>query len=901
MESLGGKGMKKLQIKFLIIFCIFFLIGASVKPIKVGGLPPGSGYQGKDQLSSAVSLRLDREFGKMPLYFIANQGQTDRRVAFYIQGKDKTIYFTSEGLTIALTKSRKLELSNLKRKLKDKGSRGERNGRESLLSLGLGQNEDEGNGSYERWVVKLDFVGTNPGVTPVGLEETGTVISYFKGKPEEWKTGIPTYSKIIYRDLWPGIDLVYFGTVNKLKYEFIVHPGADPGKIKLSYRGATEVKVNDEGRLEVITPIGVFEDDVPVAWQEIEGKRRTIPLSYRLEKRGIYYDRWDGLGVLTEEYEPCVYSFEVGEYDKTHDLVLDPAILIYCGYIGGSGKDYGMSIAVDSYGNAYVTGYTSSSEATFPVRVGPDLTFNGGESPAFYYDAFVAKVNSSGTALVYCGYIGGSDEDRGMGIAVDAYGNAYVTGFTDSSEVTFPVIVGPDLTYNGYYFHDAFVAKVNPFGTGLVYCGYIGGSSTDKGLDIAVDRFGNAYVTGYTCSPQYWGFPVIIGPDLTQNGLEDAFVAKVNSSGTELVYCGYIGGDMYTYGYSISVDSFGNAYVTGETDCNEFTFPVTVGPDLTYNGGYRDAFVAKVNASGTTLVYCGYIGGSGTEISCGIEVDSSGNAYVIGYTYTNEETFPVAVGPDLTHNGGYSDVFISKIHYSEEALGINVISPNGGEFWPRGSTQSIIWSSFGLEGDVTIDLHKGGIFYSRIGSAQAASGKFSWAIPSDFPLGNDYKVRIYQGSIGDYSDNDFSIVESQIITSVSLSEINPSLSPQGEMIESRATTYRYYWIRDQNNNLVAPTSASIELISPYFPSEAFSAAIIANGILQIGIDFSKNTAPANPSNPLTFAFPDKMDIGANLNVPIRSKPAPFTLYEIPDSFSREFTLFAGGSAGADLG
>ncbi len=285
--------------------------------------------------------------------------------------------------------------------------------------------------------------------------------------------------------------------------------------------------------------------------------------------------------------------------------------------------------------------------------MGPDLTFNGGP-----FDAFGAKVNAAGTALVYAGYIGGSGEDRGTGIAVDGAGNAYVTGDTSSTQATFPVLVGPDLTFNGGLF-DAFVAKVNAAGTALVYAGYIGGSDSDLGFGIAVDGTGNAYVTGQTVSTEA-SFPVSVGPDLTYNGANDAFVAKVNASGAALAYAGYIGGSSDDLGAGIAVDVAGNAYVTGRTSSTEATFPVLVGPDLTLNGGPTDAFVAKVNAAGTALVYAGYIGGSDDDFGHSIAVDGAGNAYVAGETLSTEATFPVGVGPDLTFNGA-TDAFVAKV------------------------------------------------------------------------------------------------------------------------------------------------------------------------------------------------------------------------------------------------
>jgi len=615
----------------------------------------GAGGQGpKVQTASAqtssipgsAAIKIDRDFGKMPLYFIPNQGQVDARVAYYLQGKDKTIYFTSEGLTYLLSeRSAGEQTAGKTASVKER------------LSINPAERELRSRRDQRRFAVKLDFVGANADVRPSGEEKTGAVISYFKGKPEEWKAGLPTYSRIVYKNLWPGIDVTYYGTVDKMKYEFVVHPGSDPSLIRLAYRGASAVDVNEEGRLEVRTPAGGFADDRPVGYQEIDEKKMDVALSYLLEAQIVKEPGPSGEETVTKSY---VYGFEVGTYDRTKPLVLDPAVLVYCGYIGGSGDDRGYGIAVDGSGNAYVTGETTSTEATFPVTGGPDLTYNGGSN-----DAFVAKLNASGTALVYCGYIGGSYYEYAYGITVDGLGNAYVAGLTSSTEATFPVVGGPDLTHNGDA--DAFVAKVNTSGTALVYCGYIGGSDYDYGYGIAVDGSGNAYVTGRADSTEAT-FPVTGGPDLTHNGGNyDAFVAKVNASGMALIYCGYIGGSGYEYALGIAVDSTRNAYVTGYTSSTQATFPVKGGPDLTYKGGSTDAFVAKVNASGTALVYCGYIGGSDSDYAYGIAVDGTGNAYVTGYTFSTEATFPVNVGPDLTQNGGY-DAFVAKVNASGMAL-----------------------------------------------------------------------------------------------------------------------------------------------------------------------------------------------------------------------------------------
>lgn len=558
---------------------------------------------------AADRAAVEQSFGSLPLYFIENQGQIDSEsVAYYVKGADKTLYFTAEGITFALA-----------------GTDGEEAG---------------------RWAAKLSYLGARDGVRPEGQEKQKAVFSYFKGKPSEWKTEVPTFSRLVYRDLWPGIDLVYSGTVNELKYEFVVAPGVDPSAIRLAYEGVTALSVNEAGELQIETGVCSFADGRPYAYQEFDGARQEVPVSYTLDAESS-----DG---------PHSYGFALGDFDPEKPLIVDPAVLVYCGYIGGNSWENGAGIAVDSEGNAYVTGDTWSSQWTFPVKVGPDLTYN---STLYAGDAFVAKVNADGTGLDYCGYIGGHYWDTGTGISVDSQGCAYVTGYT-SSWWDFPVKVGPDLGYNGMSedYPDGFVAKVDAQGTNLVYCGYIGGENRDRGNGIAVDSEGNAYVTGETKSDETH-FPVLIGPDLTFNGGYDAFVARVKADGTGFDYCGYIGGAYDDHGNGIAVDGQGSAYVAGDTVSGEANFPATVGPDLSSNGS-DDAFVARVNSQGTALDYCGYIGGTQADQGYGIAVDSGRNAYVTGTTASDEASFPVAVGPDLTFNdfGPWSDAFVAKVN-----------------------------------------------------------------------------------------------------------------------------------------------------------------------------------------------------------------------------------------------
>ncbi|MBM4432042.1 MAG: hypothetical protein FJ026_17090, partial [Chloroflexi bacterium] len=272
----------------------------------------------------------------------------------------------------------------------------------------------------------------------------------------------------------------------------------------------------------------------------------------------------------------------------------DGTELLYCGYIGGSGYDSGLNVAVDGSGNAYVCGHTLSDESAFPLMTGPGLTYGGGSQRG---DGFVAKVRADGTGLTYCGYIGGDQDDSVEGVAIDSLGSAFVTGWTSSSEATFPITntTWPSSTvYNGGA-SDAFVAKVHPSGAVLSYCGYLGGSGEEQAHDIALDALGHAYVTGFTGSDERT-FPVVVGPDLTHNGGYDCFVAKVDPIASGLVFCGYFGGTGNDEGWAIVADQLENTYVTGQTSSTEGSFPVFRGPDLVYNGGLHDAFVAKVSA-----------------------------------------------------------------------------------------------------------------------------------------------------------------------------------------------------------------------------------------------------------------------------------------------------------------
>ncbi len=878
-----------------LIACISLLTPGNGIPAVAGRIshPPSA-------LAKRI-LEVQPHFGDMPVVLVPNLGQLDGEVDYYIQGKDKAIYFGAEGVTFALAGADGKKAAGIP----ENGEPGKRMPSDRMTAPAPLADRQPGEASG--WVVKLDFVDASPGVNPVGTDKTGTVISYFHGGRENWKTGLTPYSRIVYANLWPGIDLAYSGTMDKLKYEFIVHPGADPSRIRLAYRGASSVAINGEGRLAVSTPAGGFEDGVPVAFQENSGNRMSVPLAYNILDRAAGSADQDTAG--DNEGPAVTWGFSVGSYDRTRTLVLDPMVMIYCGYIGGPSYDYGYGIAADKNGCAYVTGYTYSMTPGFPAKVGPDRTFNGGNT-----DVFVAKLTADGTALTYCGYIGGSGDDFGYGIAVDASGNAYVTGYTNSNQRTFPVAKGPGLILSGNY--DAFVAKVNAGGTALDYCGYIGGAGQDYGRSIAVDTSGNAYITGYTNSTEST-FPVVGGPSLIQAGNYDAFVAKVNAGGTALDYCGYIGGSGQDYGRGIAVDTSGNAYVTGYTnstestfpvsgtsdssanggfdafvakvdpqgaslvysgfiggsgedvgtaiavdpvgnafitgytDSSESTFPVTAGPDLAYNGGFYDAFVAKVRVEGYSLLYCGYIGGSGYDVGTGIAVDGRGYAFVTGYTASTEGSFPVKGGPSLTHSGSY-DAFVAKVDITGASLefcgyvggsnsdlgmgialdtdgsgnvyltgntystaatfpvtsgpdltyrgnrdgfvakindtSVDVISPNGGESWHVAFTKNITWLTSGIVGNVKIEYSPDdGTTWTEIVSSTENDGTYAWIVPEE-AVSTTGLIRVSEAATGDPADM------SDAVFTVSNDPIIVVTSPNGGESWLMGSTQNITWI-----------------------------------------------------------------------------------------------------------
>jgi hypothetical protein len=502
-----------------------------------------------------------------------------------------------------------------------------------------------------RTTVRMQLLNANPQQRPVG-DKPQTAFSnyYFGSDPEKWRTGVVRVAEVKYEQVYPGVDLVFYGNQRQLEYDFIVAPGADPHQIRLVFTGADVMKLDDNGDLLLATKGGELRQHHPVIYQEADGARQRVAGNF----------------VITSQNN---VSFAIGDYDPSRALVIDPT-LNFSSYLGGgTDNDKGYAIAADSSGNTFVTGETLSTDFPSVNPAGSDQTGT---------DVFVTKMNSTGTGVSYSTYLGGSGTDIGRGIGVDSSGNAYIAGETDSNatgtNVAFPTTAGAYKTTNQGGV-DAFVTKLNSSGA-LSFSTYLGGSSDDRAYGLALNTSDNtSYVVGETISNASGAntpFPTTASARQTTNGGGyDAFFTRLNSSGTGLSYSTYLGGSTNDYGRAIAVQS-SNAYITGIAQSTNFpTAPSGTAYD-TSRGGLQDAFVAKINpASGgsSDLVYSTYLGGGSRDSGYGIAVNSSGEAYVTGETTSSGGTpFPTTLGVFQGTNGGSVDVFVTKLNSSGTGL-----------------------------------------------------------------------------------------------------------------------------------------------------------------------------------------------------------------------------------------
>ena len=562
-------------------------------------------HSSSDSGNKTPAARYDRakvkeSYSKIPLSFVANHGQAnDKKVKFTSRGSGYSLALSPTTFTLAVADQRN---------------------KESVVQS-------------RPSVVQATLLGANAAAKLTGLEQLHSKTNYFIGNdPRQWKTNVPNYAKVKSSGVYPGVDLVFYGNQNLLEYDFIVSPGTNPDVIALAFDGVTDMRVDENGDLLLRTDAGEIRQSKPVVYQQISEARRIIPASYLIKgKKQI--------------------AFQIADYDRSKPLIIDPT-LAFSTYLGGSSQEAGNGIAVDAAGNAYITGFTLSTD--FPVTAGAFKTVKAGIGET---DAFVTKMNPTGTALIYSTYFGGSIRDSANDIALDAAGNAYVTGVTDSSDLpTTPgafrtTIVGGD-EFN------VFAMKLNADGTALVYSTFIGPIG---GSAIAVDPAGNAYIAGQGVL----GYPTTPGAfQPVPGGSSEAFVTKLNATGTALVYSTFVGGSGFDIATDIAIDSLGNAYVTGDAEAG---FPVTPGAFQTSIASGGDAFVTKLNATGTALVYSTFLGGNSTDRINGIVVNPAGNAYVAGAT--GSSNFPITPGAfQSVFAGGGFDAFVTQLSPAGDAL-----------------------------------------------------------------------------------------------------------------------------------------------------------------------------------------------------------------------------------------
>ncbi|MBN1273564.1 MAG: SBBP repeat-containing protein [Candidatus Aminicenantes bacterium] len=590
---------------FVLIFLVIFYGG---KRFEAKNIPTGpSSTTGVDALSGRS------------LSFVENQGQWDKRACFGTKIRGGTVFFCQHKVVFSF-------------KVKKNHPGKKTDGRDKNVECE----------EYQSEIVRKRFLETEGDVRLKGINKKQARFHYLNGRqPEQWSVDVPSFKKVIYENMYPGIDCIFSGERGALKSAYVVYPSGRAKDIVFMLDGVKKLSVDDSGRLVAKTAFGTLKENKPSCFQFIEGKKRTVSASYSLNKDNRI-------------------SFRMGKYDKEKTLFIDPG-LEYSTYLGGSQWDRAYSVTVDSAGYAYLVGYTQSSK--FPATSGAyDTTLSGSQ------DLFVAKFDPTGSSLIFCTYLGGSQWEYRGNIAVDSSFNIYITGETDSSD--FPTTSG---AYSNLFFGggDIVVVKLNPLGNGLIYSTFIGGWHEDRPYGLALDTSGSVpkvYITGTTWSPD---LPATPGAFKTyKSGPSEAFVLKLKLSGTgisDLIYLTYLGGAGDEEGYAIAVDNNECAYVTGWSD--SIGFPTVPGSfDTTYN--YPCTYVTKINPTGTGLVYSTWLGGSLGGTGRAIALRVSGNkayAYVTGETASSD--FPVTTGAmDQTFNGGTHDAYITRLSLDGDYL-----------------------------------------------------------------------------------------------------------------------------------------------------------------------------------------------------------------------------------------
>ena len=577
-----------------------------------------------------------QDFSHLPLSFERNLGQTDSRVRFLTHTADSTLFLTPSEAVFNLA-------AQPSHRFRERGVSGkDRKVRPSVRKSA-------------RVALRMQMAGANPRATTLEQQPLAGRVNYFLGQdPGNWRAGVPTFGRVGFHGVYPGVDLVYYGNQRHLEYDFVVAPHADPKQIHLRFAGAQRLLVSAAGDLSVRVKGQELRWQKPTVYQQDATGKHSIATRFRLKR-------------LPNGQKDV--SFALGRYDTSRPLVIDP-VLLYSTFLGDETVEpYASGIAVDSLGSAYVTGTASAPD--FPTTSGAYQTTGIGA-------AFVTKVDPAGATLVYSTYLGGTGGDAPKGVAVDKNGNAYVAGFTRSTD--FPTTAGalqPRYMQNGGGDPRgvAFVTKLNPTGSALAYSTYLGGYNLDVAFAIAVDSSGDAFVCGETFASNFPTTPNAFQRGIHGNGGSNAFVSKLNPTGTALLYSTYLGGSGSgdptsdrDKAFALAIDNVGNAYVTGYTD--SYDFPTTPGvlqptnPAIGTPVRTSKVFVTQLNSNGTALVYSTFLGGaSGIDGGAGIAVDGVGNAYITGQTDSTD--FPLTPGAYQTT---HPSMFVAKLNSTASGL-----------------------------------------------------------------------------------------------------------------------------------------------------------------------------------------------------------------------------------------
>lgn len=556
--------------------------------------------------------------GRSSLRFEPNRGQFEAQVRYLARGTGYALYLTPSGATLALSRAPAPSTSK-------------------TAQIPAAR-------TREQSIVAMRVVGGRE-VEPEGATPVEGISNYFLSNDRSrWQSEVPNFASVRYGNVLPGVSVVYYGSSGReLEYDLVLSPGANPDTVELEFDGVERIQIDEDGSARLHLPSGeVLRKPAPVTYQTSASGRR-IPVASRYQLRGEHR-----------------LGFAVAHHDPTRVLRIDP-VLLYSTYLGGSSFDQAFGAATDPAGNTYVIGYTAST--LFPTIAPLQPSLAGG-----VFDAFVVKLNAQG-AIVYSTFLGGSGADEGYAIAADAPGNAYVTGVTFSTD--FPT-VGPFQAAAGGK-QDAFIAKINPLGSALVYSSYLGGNQDDFAQAIAVSAAGNAYLTGTTFSAN---FPTSAPLQAALNGTSDVFVSSFSAAGNALVYSTFLGGSGQESGHGVAVDSNGNAFVVGSTGSNNF--PRALPLQSTFGGGSLDAFVSKFNTAGSALIYSTYLGGVFTDEAQAVATNASGMATVAGYT--SSTNFPVVGALQATlASPGHTDAFVTRLNTSGGSLSFSTYLGGSGD------------------------------------------------------------------------------------------------------------------------------------------------------------------------------------------------------------------------------